>query len=40
VALTVVVTMHRFLSDGVARKSHRQSDRTNKAFDHGSMLPT
>jgi hypothetical protein len=40
VALTVVVTMHRFLSDGVARKSHRQSDRSDKAFDHGSMLPT
>jgi hypothetical protein len=40
VALTVVVTKHRFLSDGVACKSHRQSDRSDKAFDHGSMLPT
>ena len=40
VALTVVVTMHRFLSDGVACKSDRQSDRRDKAFDHGSMLPT
>jgi hypothetical protein len=35
VALTVVVTMHRFLSDGVACKSDRQSDRRDKAFDHG-----
>jgi hypothetical protein len=34
VALTVVVTMHRFLSDGVACKSDRQSDRRDKAFDH------
>jgi hypothetical protein len=40
VALMVVVTMHRLLSDGVARKSHRQSDRSDKFFDHGSMLPT
>jgi hypothetical protein len=37
VALTVVVTMHRFLSDGVACKSDRQSDRRDKAFDHGSV---
>jgi hypothetical protein len=35
VALTVVVTMHRFLSDGVACKFDRQSDRRDKAFDHG-----
>jgi len=37
--LMVVVTMHRFLGDGVARKADRQSDRSDKAFDHGSMFP-
>jgi hypothetical protein len=35
VAVMMVVTMHRFLSDGVAGKSDRQSDRRDKAFDHG-----
>ena len=34
-----MVTMHRFLSDGVARKADRQSDPRDKAFDHGTMLP-
>ena len=32
--------MHRFLSDGVARNADRQSDRSDKAFDHGSLSHT
>jgi len=36
--LMVVVTMRRFLGDGVARKADRQSDRSDKALDHGSTL--
>jgi hypothetical protein len=39
VALTVVVTMHRFLSDGVARKADCECDRSDKASHHGSMFP-
>jgi hypothetical protein len=30
----VVVTMYRFVGNGVACKSDRQSDRCDKAFDH------
>ena len=30
----MMVTMYRFLSDGVVRKADRQSDRSDKAFDH------
>jgi hypothetical protein len=37
VALTAVVTMQRFLRAGVVRKADRQSDRSDKAFDHGSF---
>jgi hypothetical protein len=33
--VTVVVTVRRFLSDGVVRKADRQNDRSDKAFDHG-----
>ena len=36
VAVMTVVTMHRLLSDGGARKADRQSDRSDNAFDHGS----
>jgi hypothetical protein len=35
VAVMMVVTMRRFLSDGVTRKADRQSDRSDKAFHHG-----
>jgi hypothetical protein len=38
VALMVVVTMYRFLGNGVACKSDRQSDRCGKAFDHENTL--
>jgi hypothetical protein len=38
VAVMMMVTMYRFLSDGVARKADRQSDRSDKAFDHGPMF--
>jgi hypothetical protein len=38
-AVMMVVTMHRFLSNGIARRNDRQSDRSDKAFDHGSMFP-
>jgi hypothetical protein len=38
VAVMMMVTMYRFLSDCVARKADRQSDRSNEAFDHGSMF--
>jgi hypothetical protein len=38
VAVVMVVTMRRFPSDRVARKADRQSDRSDKAFDHGSTL--
>jgi hypothetical protein len=38
VAVMMMVTMCRFLSDGVARKADRQSDRSDKAFDHGPMF--
>jgi hypothetical protein len=38
VTLMLAVTMRRFLSDRVARKANRQSDRSERAFDHGSML--
>src|SRR5271166_4931367 len=37
-ALMVVVTMHRFLGDGVARKADCECDRSDKAFHHGSMF--
>ena len=37
--MMMVVTMPRFLSDGVARRAHRQSDRDDKAFDHGINVP-
>jgi len=37
-AMTLVVTMRRFLSGGVADEADRQSDRDAKAFDHGSRL--
>lgn len=36
----IVVAMHRFPSDGVARKADHQGDRSGKAFDHGSMFPS
>jgi hypothetical protein len=36
--MTMMVTMHRFLSDGVVRQADCESDRGDKAFDHGSML--
>jgi hypothetical protein len=36
VAVMVLVTMDRFLGNGVACKSDRQSDRRDKAFDHGT----
>lgn len=39
-AVVMVVTMHRFLSDGGARKADRQSDCNDKTFDHGSRFPT
>jgi len=39
VLAVMMVTMPRVLSDGVARKAHRQTDRDDKAFDHGSMFP-
>jgi hypothetical protein len=39
-AVMMVVTMRRFLSDRVARKGDRQSGRSDKTFDHGSMFPT
>jgi hypothetical protein len=35
----VVVTMHRFPGDGVARKADCESDSSDKAFDHRSMFP-
>jgi hypothetical protein len=38
VAMMLVVTMGRFLSDRVIRKADRQSDCSDKAFDHRSML--
>jgi hypothetical protein len=40
VAVMIVVTMHRFLSGGVARMANRQSNRDDKALDHGSIFPT
>src|SRR5271165_6547421 len=40
VALMMGVARRRFLSDGGARKADRQSDRSDKAFDHGAMFPT
>jgi len=39
VTVMLVVTIHRFLSDAVACKADRERDRSNKAFDHGSMFP-
>jgi hypothetical protein len=39
VAVMTMVTRRRFLSDGVSRKADRESDRSDKAFDHGSMFP-
>jgi hypothetical protein len=38
VAVMMVVT-GGFPRDRVARKADRQSDRSDKAFDHGSMFP-
>jgi hypothetical protein len=38
-AVMVVVTMHRFLGNGVARKADCECDRSDKAFHHGSMFP-
>src|SRR5271166_1622701 len=37
VAVIMVVTMRGFPSEGAARETDRQSDRSDKAFDHGSM---
>jgi hypothetical protein len=39
VVVMMVVTMRRFLSEGIARKAGRQSDRSDKAFDHQSVFP-
>src|SRR5271165_7203573 len=39
VAVVMMVTVRRFLSDGESRKADRQSGRSDKAFDHGSTLP-
>ena len=39
VVVMMVVTMRRFLSEGLARKAGRQSDRSDKAFDHQSVFP-
>ena len=38
VVAVMMVTMYRFLSDCGARKADRQSDRSDEAFDHGSMF--
>jgi hypothetical protein len=39
VTVMLVVTMHRFPSDGVACKADSESDRSDKAFDHGLSSP-
>jgi hypothetical protein len=36
--MMLVVTMRRFLTDRVVRNADRQSDRSDKAFDHRSTL--